>query len=1129
MNTRERFQAAAALFVEAANVSPERLPAFLDQRCAGDRELRADVLELLDAREDPSVFRTLEERLGELREGLRDQLTEIKSICGRTMLIDGPRPHSESAGEIIDKFRLIEPIGEGGFGRVWLAEQREPVQRRVALKVIKAGMDTAEVLARFDAERQALAVMDHPSVAKVFDAGVTTSGRPYFVMEHVPGLPITSFCDESRLRLRQRLELFITVCEAVNHAHQKGIIHRDLKPSNILVMLVDGRPLPKVIDFGIAKATASALTDHSLHTEMGRLMGTPEYMSPEQADGGNDIDTRSDIYSLGVMLYQLLTGTLPFHGRMLREAGAAGIAKIIREVEPPKPSTRLSSLVNGDAPAFPDVTPARIAEQQGTDTRSLQREVRGELDWIVMKCLEKDRSRRYESANQLAADVRHFLSREPVLAAPPSRIYRVKKFARRHRGFVGTAGAVGAALLIGLVGFAWQAAVAGGQRDRAVLAEQETAKRANELQKVSDFQAEMLAQIDITKAGQALAADVRYKFEQALAKAGVPDDQRRERAEAFNAEWTRVSAADAARDLIERTILNPASVAIEKQFAEQPLLEATLRTTLASRYAALGLYDQSVALQRQALETRRRIQGDDDPETIACMKGLGNTLRVNANFPEAEQLLREAVERSRRVLGEEHAETLYALNSWVVFLLGAGRYTEAEAPARDVLERGRRVLGDDHLETVTFIANVGSVLRALGKLDQAEPFYREALEAHRRVLGDDHLLTLDSMSNLGLLMVLQGKYALAEPYYLEVLDKRRRLLGQEHPTTVMTLGKLGGLYLGQNRLLDAETCDREVLTLRRRTLGNDHLDTVRAICELATLLQRQGKPGEAELLLREAMETGRRTFGDDHPQTLVAMSNMASVLLDQNKLTAETEALCRELLERRRRVLGSDHPDTLVSCNILGSVYMRQRKFAETEPFWREAYETSLRLRGPENPDTLTFASNLANLLRDQSKLSEAETMYRDVIATSERTQGPDNRFAINAKMNLSTLLMLDKRYAETLELLTPVEGTVRRMYTGSNARVTALMLNKMGQCRLKLGQYPESKGNLLEAYSMLLETRGPVHRDTRTCVQTLVNLYTTWDAEHPGKGHDVGKVEWTAKLAEIDAASPPSPAGDAR
>jgi serine/threonine protein kinase len=415
---------------------PVARAAYLDGACGKDAALRARVEALLQAHEQAGEFLSRPLHTGAAAEG---------------------------AGQMIGRYKLLEPLGEGGFGSVWMAEQREPVKRRVALKIIKLGMDTKQVIARFEAERQALALMDHPNIAKVLDAGATETGRPFFVMELVRGVPILEYCDTEKLDTRRRLELFASVCHAIQHAHHKGIIHRDIKPSNVLVTLHDGVPVPKVIDFGIAKATSAELTTKTLFTEHRQMIGTPAYMSPEQAEmSGLDIDTRADIYSLGVLLYELLTGTTPFDVKELMSKGFAEMMRAIREDEPHKPSTRISNL--GD-------TAARTARQRHVDAKKLGLLLRGDLDWIVMKCLEKDRTRRYETANGLAADVRRHLDGEPVVAAPPSRSYRLRKLVQRNRRHVLAAGLVAATLVLGVIGTSLGMLRALGQRSRAQTAE----------------------------------------------------------------------------------------------------------------------------------------------------------------------------------------------------------------------------------------------------------------------------------------------------------------------------------------------------------------------------------------------------------------------------------------------------------------------------------------------------------------------------------------------------------------------------------------------------------------------------------------------------------------------------------
>ena len=418
------------LFLNALDLtSPGERQAYLTGACGEDAPLRQAVEALLQAHAAAGSF--------------LDPMVDNTASTDVMTMASPRKGDGEGPGATIGNYKLLQLIGEGGFGSVFMAEQEKPVRRRVALKIIKLGMDTKQVIARFEAERQALAMMDHPHIAKVFDAGATETGRPYFVMELVKGVPITEYCDTHNLSTRERLELFIPVCNAVQHAHQKGIIHRDIKPSNVMVTLADGKPIPKIIDFGIAKATNARLTEQTYFTEYHQLIGTPEYMSPEQAEmTGIDIDTRSDIYSLGVLLYVLLTGTTPFDARKLRSLAYEEMQRTIREVEPPIPSKRLSGLSD---------TAAAIATFRMTEPRKLEQLLRGELDWIVMRALEKDRTRRYDTPGSFAMDIRRHLDNEPVLARPPSTAYRLRKFVSKHRLGVLAGATVVFALLAGLM------------------------------------------------------------------------------------------------------------------------------------------------------------------------------------------------------------------------------------------------------------------------------------------------------------------------------------------------------------------------------------------------------------------------------------------------------------------------------------------------------------------------------------------------------------------------------------------------------------------------------------------------------------------------------------------------------
>jgi serine/threonine protein kinase len=472
------------LFLAAVEkATPADRAAFQDGACDGDAALRRRVEALLQAHDEPGSFPVPSPAAepGDTGDIPPGRWLDPEALAAAPP--EGPRTR-------LGPYKLLQKLGEGGMGAVYLAEQEQPVKRRVALKIIKAGLDSAHVLARFEQERQALALMDHPHIAKVLEAGTTAGGRPYFVMELVKGVPITKICDQEHLTPKERLELFIPVCQAVQHAHQKRTIHRDLKPSNVLIALYDGKAVPKVIDFGAAKAAAQQLTERTMFTEVGQIVATLEYMAPEQAELNNlDIDTRADIYSLGVLLYELLTGSPPFPGKPLRGAAFTEILRILREVEPPKPSTKLSG--SEGLPA--------IAAQRKLEPAKLMRLVQGDLDWIVMKALEKDRGRRYETANGLALDLQRYLADEPVLAGPPGLAYRLRKFVRRNRGPVAASAVLLLALVGGMVGTTWGLVEAQRQRDAAEAARNDAAMQHQKAETAESLAQERLAEVRIQK------------------------------------------------------------------------------------------------------------------------------------------------------------------------------------------------------------------------------------------------------------------------------------------------------------------------------------------------------------------------------------------------------------------------------------------------------------------------------------------------------------------------------------------------------------------------------------------------------------------------------------------------------
>jgi len=766
-----------------------------------------------------------------------------------TLDIASTVPESKSIGP----YRLLQLLGEGGMGEVWLAEQKKPIQRTVALKLIKAGMDTKTVVARFESERQALALMDHPNIARVFDAGSTAEGRPYFVMEYVPGLPINEYCDKHRLTMKERLELFAQVCDGVQHAHQKAVIHRDLKPTNVLVVEQDNKTVPKIIDFGLAKATARPLTDKTMFTELGLMLGTPEYMSPEQADQREqNIDTRTDVYSLGVILYELLVGVLPLEVKALRAAGLEAILRVIREQEPPKPSTRIRSL----GPAS-----AESAEKRKEEPRSFARHLQGELDWITMKALEKDRTRRYGSAAELGADIGRHLRNEPVLAHPTSAGYRASKFVGRHRfGVVAAATAV-----VLLIGFA----AAMGVQARRIAAERDRANRQAEAeQRVANFMKGMF-------------------------KVSDPSEAR-------------------GNSITAREILDNASKEIETGLAKDPETQAQLMDVMGDVYKSLGLYPRAQPLLERALYVQSSIHGPRNPETLKAADDLAWLLLLEGHYPEADKLGRETLDIRRQVLGPEHPETLISMRHLAAALLQEGRFADAEKMQRELLDIQRRVLGPEHPGTLMTISHLAVTLQNEGRYTEAEKFDREVLDVRRRVLGLEHPDTLGAIVNLAATLQQEGRYAEAERLDHELLDTQRRVLGPEHPDTLATIGNLATTLGNEGRYAEAEKLKRELLDIERRVLGPEHLDTLRTINNLAATIEDEGRYTEAERMERDLLDTERRVLGPEHPDTLRTISNLDDTLSKEGRYL-EAEKMQREALDIQRRVLGADHPSTAIS------------------------------------------------------------------------------------------------------------------------------------------------------------------------------------------------------------------------
>ncbi len=806
----------------------------------------------------------------------------------------------------IGSYRILREIGRGGMAFVYLAERADQnYRKRVAIKMVKPGIGTDQLLQRFRNERQTLAALDHPNIVKLLDGGTTEDGLPYLVMDYVEGTAIDRYCDLHKLSIYDRLALFRDVCAAVQYAHQNLVIHRDLKPGNILITS-DG--LPRLLDFGIAKLLNPEFQQTSLVTRADVHPMTPEYASPEQVRG-DPVASTSDIYSLGVLLYEILTGSHPYH---IAGSSWRNFERLVCEAEPLRPS----AMLNTDQ--------ARLkasAQMRAAEPGQLLSLLRGDLDCITMKALDKDPQRRYATASELSADLGRYLSHEPVLARPASAGYRVQKYVRRHPVGVSVAAGVVFLLTAFTVMQFFQLRSIRRERDRANL--------------VSGFMEGMF-------------------------KVSDPSEARGNSVKA-------------------REILDKASEEINTGLAEDPELQAQMMYVMGHVYSNLGLFPQAQALLERSVEIRHRMLGVENADTLRSMDDLGWVLNQEGHAAQAEKSQRETVATRQRVFGKENPDTLKSMSNLAWTLDRKGNYSEAEKLDREVIGIRQRLGIAETREGLGVMSNLAATLGHEGHYAEAEKLKRETLEIRRRILGPEDPDTLTAMNNLSTTLVYEGRYADAERLQRETLDLQQRILGADHPDTLRSMNNLAQTLAIEGRLAEAEKLQREALAAKQRVLGAEHQDTLWSMSSLASTLQQENHLADAEKLLRQTLEIQQRVLGTDRPNTLWTMTLLGITLTKEGR-TAEAEKLLQQTVDTMHRTLGPDHPVTLQTTDDLAKALGMQGRYAEAEKLAKETIEIQRRIVGPDHPDTAATTYDLAVILGREGKSDEAISLLRAAI-----------------------------------------------------------------------------------------------------------------------------------------------------
>ncbi len=1025
----------AALEIE----DPAARRVYLDEACRADPALRERVDALLAADEEARTF---------MNRSPASTPFDLASaeLAGSAAPGESPGPVDRATGATLaDRYLVGEEIGRGGMGTVYRAEQLRPVRREVAVKLVNPGMDSRSVLARFEAERQALAVMDHPHIAKVLDAGATAEGRPFFVMELVRGVPLTDYCDARHLPMAGRLGLFQQICGAVQHAHQKGVIHRDLKPSNILVEEHEGVPNPKVIDFGLAKAVGDAAwAEQTQFTVAGSVAGTPLYMAPEQAGpDARDVDTRADVYALGAILYELLTGSPPIGRETLRRAALHEVFRVIREDDPPPPSSRLGSSL--DLPS--------VAANRATEPTRLGRFVRGDLDWVTLKALEKDRVRRYESAAALGADVERFLHHEPVAAGPPTLRYRAGKFVRRNRAAVVAASLVVLALVLGIIGTTLGLIEAGHQRDVA------DAARLAEKTERSKAESNLAY---ATKGLQLLGSVFVGLNPEKIAESGRPLQ-----------DVLKENLKTAVRDLDESTFGDPLAV-------------AEMQDKLGNSLQSLGDYQSAVALFEKAAATRVAQLGPTAPASLISRSNLASGYFLLGRSADATSLLEGLLELMKVHLGPEHPQTMNSMTSLAYAYQSTGRQGDAVALWERTLDLFRAKLGVDHPDTLKCLSSLSQGYHNLGRLADALKLAEQSLQLTKARLGSEHPDTIRCLGNLAVEYLSLGRLDEAIPLFEESLRLSSAKLGPDHPATLIQMTNLAYCYSSRKEPERAAALNEDALRLMRIKLGADHPHTLNCLANLSRDLVLLKRFDRAIPVAEELLALRKTKLGPGHSSSLDAANLVADAYCEAGRHD-EAILLYEQLIRDREKYQGRDSIVAQSAIGGLGLNYLKAGRPIDALPFLEAGFRTNR-----SHPEIRRFGPRLVDAYTQVGKKAEAVRLALDCVDEARGRLPADGPQLASQLSTFSLKLLRLGKYADAEPLLR--EALAIQEKAEPDAWTTFSTLSQRGGALLGGGKLAEAEPLLLRGYEGMKQRAAripPAARDRLLeAIDRLIELY---------------------------------------